>query len=90
MVLIFPDNEELCEIGCLPRSYCLCLTMDLNPRPSNFDAQTPCITQTFMCLLFTTFHQLLGKVGSEGKRLLVLFIFILCYLLQINSAEKVK
>lgn len=85
-----PDGEELNETGCLSRSHCLCLTMDSNPRPSNFDAQTPCITQTFMYLLFTTLPQLLGKVGGEGKRVLVLFIFILCYLSQINSVEKVK
>lgn len=87
----FTDDEELSEIGRFPRSHCLCLTLDSNPRPSNFDVQSLGTKQTFMCLLTTTrLPQLLGKVGGEEERALGIFVFILCYLSQINSVEKVK
>lgn len=87
----FTDDEELSETGWFSRSQCLCLTLDSNPRSSNFVVQTLCPKLTFMCLLTTTpLPQLLGKLGGEEERALGIFVFILCYLSQINSVEKMK
>lgn len=72
------------------RSRCFkCLSLDSNPR---LLASMPTLLGLHVCV--SSPHcpcpRLLGTVGGEEKGALGIILFVLCYLSQINSGEKVK